>query len=237
AIGAAGTSAYERASLGLPTIMIKLADNQSENMKSFNQSKAALTINEWPAESFESLLLEHLETLFGDSDVYKSMVSQCFKTVSPLGLLNALGKVFSGSLIKLRPAEEKDLKTVYSWQKFPGARQFSRNKSIPTFEEHTGWFNNSLKSESRQMFILEAAQAPVGFLRLDQKEKNEVSILINHAFYGCGLGKKGLELLRFEFPDIDLHAFIEEENAASHRVFKSSGYKEMGSGWYINTKN
>jgi spore coat polysaccharide biosynthesis predicted glycosyltransferase SpsG len=46
AIGAAGTSAWERCCLGLPTLMIVLAANQSAGAQALNKSGAALLLED-----------------------------------------------------------------------------------------------------------------------------------------------------------------------------------------------
>lgn len=59
AIGAAGSTSWERCCLGLPTVMCVLADNQREIAKTLNQSGAAVLADD-SVENF-SLAIDHLK--------------------------------------------------------------------------------------------------------------------------------------------------------------------------------
>lgn len=58
AIGAAGSTSWERATLGLPTIMFVLADNQKEIAKVLERSGAALVVNDDFLSVFNQLTSE-----------------------------------------------------------------------------------------------------------------------------------------------------------------------------------
>jgi UDP-2,4-diacetamido-2,4,6-trideoxy-beta-L-altropyranose hydrolase len=64
AIGAAGTSSWERACLGLPTLMYVLADNQREIAKATDEAGAATIVN-------DATLLASLMALLNDPDLYQ----------------------------------------------------------------------------------------------------------------------------------------------------------------------
>ena len=230
AIGAAGTSSYERASLGLPTIMIPTADNQKFNVNAFSNKEMAIILEKEKIEDID----KYIQLMANKSEYFK-FVKNNFDNVKPLGFINVLEKLHEKEIYSLREANHNDIMQVYKWQSYPGARKFSRNTSVPSLEEHTTWFKSSLGDSSRRMFILSLFDIPLGFVRVDLTPvKNEVSILISHGHYGQGLAKKALTLLRNKFKGVDLHAYIEEENIASIKVFKNSGYKKIEANWYLS---
>lgn len=235
AIGAAGISSYERAYLGLPTIMLQAAQNQSDNIKAFEINKLALAIKQDQLHILDIMIKKYLEKLSCIQD-YQAFVQNGFDHVSALGVFTLLERLHGKSVFKLVVAQASDAKQVFSWQAYPGARKFARNPQAPRWEEHLDWFNRSLKNKKRHMYILQVFDMALGFLRVDinSQSKHEVSILISHAFYGNGLGKIGLELLREEFAGIDLYAYIQKENIPSQKIFKKCGYHFKGQGWYLN---
>lgn len=230
-IGAAGTSSYERACLGIPTIMLQTAKNQAANVAGFKKLDLAYTI-----QSLESLQisLEAGLNFYDQPENYKKHKEKLLKIFSPLGIYKALDLILTDSFFVLKKATSKDLKSVFDWQNYPGARKYSRNPQPPSWEEHSFWFEKSLENPHRLMYMLELFDLSLGFVRVDLGEKNEVSIIISHAFYGCGLGQKALELLREKYYEIDLHAYIEDENIASKKIFEKCGYKKYEKNWYIN---
>jgi UDP-2,4-diacetamido-2,4,6-trideoxy-beta-L-altropyranose hydrolase len=70
-------------------------------------------------------------------------------------------------------------------------------------------------------------------LRMDRKgEKGwEVSILIDAARHGRGIGAAALAAARRLVPEASLLAEVLPENTASHALFARAGYRRMN-GWY-----
>ena len=235
-IGAAGVSAYERASLGLPSILIQVADNQKDNITQFEHNKLGECIRLNELDRLHELLKEKFLKL-SDKEHYQHVFKQCFKNVSPLGIFDVISHVHKKNCYHLSEATIDDMEQVYEWQIYPNARKYARNQDPPSFKAHKSWFEASLKSTHRKMFILKVLDISLGFLRVDfnnESKVNEVSILISHGYYGMGLGKTGLGLLRDKMTGYDLHAFILPENKASIKIFEKCGYKKISENWYLN---
>ena len=73
AIGAAGSSAWERCCLGVPTVMAVTADNQTEIARAVAASGAALTVGRSDAPTFDVSLAEAVDTLLCDTDLRTAM--------------------------------------------------------------------------------------------------------------------------------------------------------------------
>lgn len=82
AVGAAGSSAFERACLGLPSIMLVVADNQSGIATMMAKSGAAIVAK--PAE-IKTGLLTTIETLRDDTDLRVGMARKAAQLVDGLG--------------------------------------------------------------------------------------------------------------------------------------------------------
>tara|TARA_R110001583_G_scaffold127562_1_gene279208 strand:+ start:12341 stop:13450 length:1110 start_codon:yes stop_codon:yes gene_type:complete len=78
AIGAAGSTTWERCCLGLPSIMIVLADNQRFIALRLQERQIAKIVNS-VSDDFESTLAAHIDTL--DTDMLRSM-SEISRTVT-----------------------------------------------------------------------------------------------------------------------------------------------------------
>lgn len=230
AIGAAGTSSYERAVIGLPSIMIQTADNQKYNIQAFKDAGVALTIAPSELNKITELIVD-----ISSKNTYDNLVKNSFNLIKPLGIFSALEAIHGQTIYSLDTASLVDVDQVYSWQSFPGARKYSRDETVPIYENHVNWFESSLSNSNRVMFILKLFDISLGFVKVDLSEDtNEVSIIISHGHYGQGLGKVALNLLRGKMKKIDLHAYIENENSASLKIFKSCGYIKLKENWYIN---
>lgn len=82
AIGAAGLSAFERACLGLPSVLLVVANNQRGIADAMVNSGAALALD--PIE-IETMLLPALEMLCGDAQLRMSMGRKAAKLVDGRG--------------------------------------------------------------------------------------------------------------------------------------------------------
>jgi len=140
-------------------------------------------------------------------------------------------------MIRLRKANELDIDQVFKWQCLPETRLYSRNTCIPKYEEHVCWMKQKLNDELCYFYIIvceyEAVEVTdIGVVRLEpsrySEQALEVSIYINPKFFGNGYASKALEELRNNHPKETLHAYVDSENFASHRLFVKCQYKYNG---------
>jgi UDP-2,4-diacetamido-2,4,6-trideoxy-beta-L-altropyranose hydrolase len=231
ALGAPATSFWERSCLGIPSILIQLADNQKYVTKN-----VATYIPEFVFEKLNYVgVLNILLKLATDINFYKTVCLDISKLSSGLGVANILNKAFGINPYKLLPAKLSDVMTLYRWQSHKSARVYSRNSKCPTLDDHIDWFERYLKSDDNRMFFLTYRDTSLGMIRLDTSEGtvHEVSVLISSNFYGNGLGLIGLNLLSHKFPDFDIYAEIHEQNLFSQKIFLNAGYKKISKTKYI----
>ena len=137
--------------------------------------------------------------------------------------------------INIRVAMSSDCSEVYAWRSDPISVSMFCSASIPSYEEHKDWFNSSLNSAERTLYIGQMGSIKIGVCRFDRNSRRgsaEVSINMNPACRGKGLGKKFLELSIEHFRHAnrdDLTAKIKPENEASLKIFKSCGFQEISS--------
>ncbi len=236
AIGAGGVSALERACLGLPTLLVELADNQRAAIAGLVAAGAALSIGPVGALS-AAAIAEAISAVGRDEAALARMSAAAALMCDGLGAARAAivlapGRTRDGAAVDLRPATMGDASLLLAWQASPGMRTFSRNPQVPTHEEHTAWLTRCLADTDRTLSIIQVAGEPAGMLRLDRQdtveERFEVSILVAPSFQGRGIGRATLALAERLVPDALLLAEVLAGNLPSQALFAGAGYRRTG---------
>lgn len=232
AIGAPGSTSWERACLGLPSVIVPLADNQREISSALNSCGLAVSL----MQSQISERLEHsLNTLISNFD---SMRRNNLDVCDGLGCQRVVS--ISRQLSKnsralyLRNASKADIKLVHTWQTMPEIRKYSNNTEIPSWLEHKAWMEDKLNQVDNYFYIIECYDSDtglfqsVGVVRLDLVNEGDdyytISIYLDPSVHGGGLGLDALMLLNDMHPYKSIYAKVLEENHASQRIFTKAGY-------------
>lgn len=226
AIGAPGTSSWERACLGLPSIIVPLADNQAEIARQLVKYKAVLCMT---LDRLQTNLLDCLQRLCDNWAVFHE---------SNLRLCDGLG-VFrvaleaeqlllaEGAGLSLQRASVDDIPLIYEWQCHPATRKYALNPATPDWDEHVTWMQKKLQRYQDYFYILSCPRGKkVGVVRLDYRKEGHylVSVFIDPSHYGKGIGRQGLQIIDRVHGHVTLHATVLKENVASQRLFESLGY-------------
>lgn len=223
AIGAPGTTSWERCCLGLPSILIPLAENQKDNCKALVNANAVIKVER---NDIEFKLLPSVELLLNE---YKEYHKNNMNICDGLGVnrvAEAITKLIKHS-VKLRRATSLDTELTYKWQSQPNIRKYFKNTNIPTYSEHSAWMESTIVSKDVELFIVSDGSNDVGSVRID-KEPNvttaTISILIAPEYHGKGYAKLALGKIKCLFPDYILKAFVHKDNKPSQYLFEKSGF-------------
>lgn len=228
AIGAPGTTSWERACLGIPSVLISLAENQKTNCEKLVQQGAVEAVS---IDDIESKLLLAYRKVKQEWLNYR--ISN-LKICDGLGLnriMNVLEELtnISHSSIRLRFADESDIAMVYEWQCLPETRRYALNTSIPTWNEHITWMRKKLNSHQDYFYIITHIDTneSLGVVRLDRLSAYNylISIFIDPEHYGKGIGSCTLKLIDKTHRNISIHARVLKNNLASQSLFEKSGYE------------
>jgi len=241
AIGAAGTSAWERCCLGLPTLILMTADNQLPNIQSLIAAQAVRYLGaaeDLTPNSISNSVSELFETPASLVALQRNARLIC----DGLGVGRVIGRIAQlfdqdASALVLRRAERYDCDLVYSWQIEKDARKYMRVKSPPTYSEHVDWFEAKLHDTRSVLNIIESIGVPCGVLRADadlEKQHFEISILLTKSAHGRGIASNALRLLSKQLLWADLFAEIQCENRASINAFLRAGFNQNGSGYLLS---
>src|SRR3990167_5113726 len=140
AIGAGGTTSWERCCLGLPTLLIIIAANQKQVAKKLAEAGAVKLLGQMP-ELQANDLIQALTYYVQHPALLLKMSQQAAMICDGFGarrVANALLPVqaHDGKPIYLRPASMEDADMMLQWQRHPSTRQYARRPEPPTLEEH-----------------------------------------------------------------------------------------------------
>jgi UDP-2,4-diacetamido-2,4,6-trideoxy-beta-L-altropyranose hydrolase len=246
AIGAAGGTALERAALGLPSIVVPLAENQLGMCRMLVDAGAACDAGE-PDAAFGVRLEPLLASLLNDADARQRMSAAASALVDGKGakrvLMAIIGRVLlnDGSYVSLRLAEPSDEDPLLSLQREADVRRYSRNPSAPTADDHARWMRRTLEDPEIILAIVERNGTHAGMARLDRLGTRnaamsyEVSIALLPHLHGRGIGTAVLSLLRRLRPTALLEAEILPENIASKALFNGAGFVHVNGDRYQQT--
>jgi len=229
AIGAAGSSTWERCCLGVPTLQMILADNQTLICERINELGAALTT------SLPDLIKNI--TLLLNTQGKMSLIASAIVSGAGTNLVvdQLLGLSKSSNAMCLSPALKNDGEFIYSLQT-PESRKYSRTTTVPLFNEHVQWYKALLTSANSVLFIIYFNGEKTGFLRLDtiNQINTEISIVVSNGYQGKGLASFAINSAKKLLPGRKLKATVHKDNVSSNTLFERLAFKLINTEDYFN---
>jgi UDP-2,4-diacetamido-2,4,6-trideoxy-beta-L-altropyranose hydrolase len=243
AVGAGGTTSWERCCLGLPSVVIITAENQALVAERLAAAGACTSIGRH-RDVMPAMVARAVTALADDAGRRRAMARAAAAICDGRGvkrLLSELGFVTDAKrgTIALRPASMDDAELMLVWQRDPRTRQFALNPDPPQCEEHYKWLTKRLGDPRTIFNIIVFEGKPAGVVRLDKKtidgigEAYEVSIFVAPNLYRRGVASGGLALSRELVADAVLVARVKSGNTASEALFARAGYTR-DNGWLVN---
>ena len=231
AIGAPGSTSWERACIGLPSIIIALAENQQTISRNLALAGAAKQVE---LSRIQTDLVPTYHELLNQYDDMRAINLQLCDGQGVQRVVKAINKL-SEFTLKLRLATSTDIEQVYEWQCKPETRKYALNKAIPSFSEHQAWMRKKLTADNDYFYMIELVNennkeaAPVGVVRLDNSAQGQytISIFIDADYFGKGIGKYALQQIDNLHPDVVINATVLKENTASQALFSRAGYQRI----------
>jgi L-amino acid N-acyltransferase YncA len=138
------------------------------------------------------------------------------------------------SNISLEIADIDDMQTILELRNQPSSFRYS--SAEVDSKTHNLWYLNRINSiDSEPIWLVYLEGKSIGYVRFDKLKHNGrvfiVSIAINEAYQGLGIGKKALQISiskikRLE-KNITLQAKIHVENKSSLSIFESVGFQQV----------
>ncbi len=246
AIGTAGTSAWERCCLAVPTIALTITDHAHDNQRivaeALKKHGGALELGEGINISVSDLSAV-LREFVSNQEQFRNLSVSAAKLCDGLGASRVAMhldpyRCHDGDALTLRRFTEADASLLFSWQSTPSVRQYFRNPEPPSPSQHAEWVKRRLDLISGVTEIIMKDGEPAGHVCLDSLEEPdtfEVSILVAPEFQGKGVGSGALRLLRRLIPYGRLRADVDPKNLPSLRAFSRAGYDDHD-GWLVSVE-
>lgn len=230
AIGAGGTATWERCAVGLPALVISLAENQQELAETGARKGLFFYLGKSATVSAEKI--QRALTVFINSpESLHSYSATALATVDAKGNHRVAG-LLCPPQISIRRTTIDDCDSMYEWRNAEETRRYIFDAQAIPLETHRIWFANTLNNPNRILLIGEVDNKPVGVLRYDfSGDEALISVYLVPGGQGQGVGShlisSGSQWLRVNYPHIRIiNAEIFKENIASLRAFEAAGYKE-----------
>ena len=126
----------------------------------------------------------------------------------------------------LREVKKSDWKFLLEWRNDKITRQNSNNSDLVSVSEHKEYIKNAITNPNRTLFTLEYNEIPVGTIREDRLEKDELelSYTISPMYRGKKIGQIMMSLYLIERKGSFL-CEVQEENIPSIKMIEKLGFK------------
>ncbi len=229
-IGACGATTWERCCLGLPSLVITVAENQKQIAKELNKQGIIRWLGHYNKISKKSIY-QALE-IYSNQNL-KNWSEACKLVTDGYGALKVAANITLNpkSVLKARSAKNNDETLLLRWANDPLVRKNSFNPNIIPSEAHHIWFNKRIKNpDYYKILIVETKEAlPIGQVRIEKKKNKGI---IDYSLAEFARGKKianimlNTALKKFKNMGItNFFAEVKKNNKASSKVFKKAGFK------------
>jgi len=237
ALGAAGTTSWERACLGLPALVVPVAENQNEGARALETSGVARCVDLQavpdPLEALQRAVLDLLDAPV----VLQAMSEACLQLGDGRGLARVVAALLGpADGLRLRFAQAADLWLYHWWANDPQVRRQSFTSEPIPLQAHRRWFAGRLHSPLALLRVLEDGDGlPLGQIRLERMAADAPRAVIGFSLdrlaRGRGLAvpllQLGLaELARCWGPAMEAYGEVRADNPASCRAFLRAGFQE-----------
>ncbi len=226
AISGAGQTVYELERCGVKCILIKMADNQVNNIEgmiNIGFIKDYLNQNE---DDFSRKLVVQVNNIMHMQPIAQSIGN---------GAQNIV-KMVIRSTMSLRQVKPSDIDLLLGWANDLDMRRNSFSTQLIDYNTHKVWFENKIKSADSLLFIASVGGRAVGQIRFDRDKSSAfIDYFIDSKFRGLGLGSSiiglGIKMLLKEWQNTcKIKAIVKNSNIASQKALIKNTFKSTKSG-------
>lgn len=229
AVSAAGTTVYELAFMGVPSLLIEMADNQNKNMKAFRSAGLAVCLGR-QGDLTAPDIAEALALLARDSGRMNAMGKRGRELVDGAGA-DRFVTVLRGERVRLRTMSGQAERLVWERANDTVVSAMSFSSHTIEWNEHEAWYKAKMIDPRCRFFMaVDSRDEAVGHIRFDLEDSEAlVSITVPPSQRGKGFGREILRLAAeklFATSRIQvIRGLIKKENEASIRAFLKAGFR------------
>lgn len=230
AIGAAGVTSWERCCLGLPTLLVTVAENQFDRAEALARSGCVKFLGS--VSEIEANLVDATASVV-EANSLISAISRSSAITDGLGTGRVIEEVLSSieSGFVIRRARREDEMLLLDWVNDKLSRMNSFNVDTISLATHRSWFESRLNSpESCCIYIVECQRSAIGQARFEVNDKGawEIDYAVAPEYRGQGLAKKllrsAIEIFHQEHRGVTIIGKVKRDNEPSCRVFEALNF-------------
>lgn len=233
AIGAGGATVWERMALGLPSIVVSIADNQRPACEAL----AAARLIGYAGDARDvtpDRLTRLVEAAIADPAWLGEQETLSRLQVDALGAPRVAEILLPSdpSELQVRAARPDDIDLYHAWANDPDVRSNAINPDPITWATHREWFARRLRDPASRLFVLEARGLPLGQIRFDlEPGQARISYSLDPVARGRRWGARlvTLGMRRLRDRPVRFLADVKATNAPSCAVFLRTGFREVAS--------
>ena len=190
AVTAGGSTCWELAFMGLPALILFLADNQAPMAVELKKHGSAINLGRHNLiESGD--IADQLHSMIMSSEKRYSMSNCGRQLVDGSGAMRVIRQLH-GFEIALRPVRAEDCRLIWEWANDPVARAMSFSTENIPWEKHVVWFESKRTDPSVHFYIaVDKNNVPVGQIRFQiNRQAAVVSVSLAPSQRGRGYGNE-----------------------------------------------
>lgn len=197
ALGAGGIATWERMVLGVPSIVVTIAENQVISIKELDEDGYINWLGN--ADQVEEQTIDTaLHKAINNSNQLQEQSRKCQALFDGKGAEIVSNLLINGvelDTLSIRKATSLDILLYWHWVNDPVVRKNSFNENTKEWKKHQEWFNNSLNSPDTILLLIESSFGPIGQVRFDQTGSYyAIDYSLAKQFRGFGLAKVVLSM-------------------------------------------
>jgi UDP-2,4-diacetamido-2,4,6-trideoxy-beta-L-altropyranose hydrolase len=234
AIGAAGSTSWERMCLGLPAVVITVADNQQPVARALQQRGLIHWLGSYDTMDEAKLRAALAQQIAAGADTASSRAGH--RAVDGRGINRVRTALLAGAStpLRMRAAAPPDEELLLEWANDSITRRYSFGRNLISAAEHHQWFCGRLQDLHNCLLLIAETEegAELGTVRFDRAAEGwRLNYSLGAPYRGRGLGRRMLELALQRLAQSHgadwVCGRVMAANVPSHRVFRGLGFEAV----------
>jgi spore coat polysaccharide biosynthesis predicted glycosyltransferase SpsG/RimJ/RimL family protein N-acetyltransferase len=231
-LGAGGVMQWERLNLGVPSIVMTVAENQKPQINWMQHQGLLHYLGDQNTVTGEQVR-DALIAFRDDPNTRRQIADKGMKLVDARGALRIAAGIRSLAL-SVRGVTMNDAQNLFDWRTHEFNWKFNFSTAPkPEYDFHVDWLAMKLGEPECMYFIIQQGDDPVSVVRFDvtpDGDNARLSIYLVPDQHGKKLGlavyMAAEQALRAKFPNVSgVHSYIHVNNHASKRLHTDAGFE------------
>jgi RimJ/RimL family protein N-acetyltransferase len=232
AISAAGSTCWELCFMGLPALLMDVADNQTELANELDRLGCAIRVGDRTA--LPENISNQLKRVVRSQALRQSLSNRSRVLVDGNGAARVVSVLLGTERVRLRRVRAEDARLLWEWANDSEVRSASFSSEPISWETHLAWFEKTMVAKNVLLFVAEDKDGMlVGQIRFELNgDEADLNLSVAKEKRGIGLAVPLIEAGISElFATVEckrVHALVKPQNVASLTAFERAGFARIG---------